>query len=182
MGLDPSPPPLIAAFLEVFWRRPINIHKSQLAPKFTLTDFTESATIPRPNRKTQIALYKLNWTKFSIWICTERYRGIWVSRFDESRGWSIFIGDCHTYNDQEKIRIRTWHLRRLSLALPTSTVRTLMNSHLLFYAVKLNYMCLFSTVELADFRKYHRQKNSALVRHTSDTHASALPWHPTGGP
>jgi len=38
-----------------------------------------------------------NQSKISIWICTARYRGIWVSRFDGLREWSILSANCHIF-------------------------------------------------------------------------------------
>ena len=38
-----------------------------------------------------------NETKISIWICTTRYRGIWVSRFGGFWGYSFYSGNCHIY-------------------------------------------------------------------------------------
>ena len=63
----------------------------------------------------QIAIPKFlgtnsNSTKFSIWICTLRYRGIWVARFGGFRGCSIFIGNCLYRKSYEKPRFTTWDI------------------------------------------------------------------------
>jgi len=58
-----------------------------------------------PNWKTQIAWDKLiwlfgtnsDWTKFSIWICSARYRGIWVFGFGGFWGRSIVSGNCRSH-------------------------------------------------------------------------------------
>jgi len=48
-----------------------------------------------------------NESKVSIWVCTARYQGIWVSRFGGFRRCSIFSGICriHQYARPETSRI-----------------------------------------------------------------------------
>ena len=46
-------------------------------------------------QKLQVHGTNSNQTKITIWICTARYGGIWVSRFGGFRGCSTFSGICH---------------------------------------------------------------------------------------
>jgi len=91
----------------VIWRcDKLTFLKSQLGTnlvcKITKAVSTENTVPPRftKSRNWNSSGYKFqflgtNSNQNSIWICTARYRGIWVSRCGGFRGWSISSGNCH---------------------------------------------------------------------------------------
>ena len=100
------------AFVQDVWQKSDVFYKSSLCQIFTLkqderslTDSTECTTslIPEfhPNHTPNFLGTHSNQTKILKWICTARYREIWVSRFGGFWSCSKFRGNCHEFSAQE---------------------------------------------------------------------------------
>jgi len=113
--------------------------------------------------------YKFKLNQISIWICTARYREMWVSRYGGFRKCSTFRGNCHicmsnidfTWMRKELFRLHMSHELSIVpaiLVLPNETIGTSpLWRRTNVYSLTIQMICVYRSHELRQPYIYESQ-------------------------